>query len=563
MNADGTIILETRVDTKGVDEGLNEIEDIVDKENPGIDLKVNEQSKGLKAISRFAKSIASKFLGISRATISFLGSIAKIVAKLGIIGGLLGIIALAGLGIVSSFNKAIEKDKELETQLKYLKFVMQSAFDGIGEALVKVVKWIINVLFKTIVAIGGIIKAITGKNIFKKSGIKDFEKSMKSADKSAKSLQKTLAGWDEAEVLGGNGNLADGLLGDLSKLPKIADEVDKFSDKFKKWFTGGYDNFFVGLYEEAKLVPQRLIQILSPIYNLVLKPYIIDPFINSMKFMWDSIEPYVKPIWNRLKLEWGKIVAQFRPIWDSFINYLQPIKETIAEKLKPIKDAWNDVIENYMKPIWQNFYNSLPTPFKDALDKIWIKFKTWYNDIAFYLNNIGIKVGYITDTTETEAINAGKAVKKEVGEVSKGIDNISSKTINIKTNTSQVSKLKTTLDDIVANMIYLTGGTITTTWTTSPAKKKEAKGAIIYPKLAVGGIVNMPGRGIPYRGATIGERGAEGIIPLTDSQQMALLGEAIGKFVTINATIPVYAYNREVDRQIQKIKANENFASNK
>lgn len=93
-----------------------------------------------------------------------------------------------------------------------------------------------------------------------------------------------------------------------------------------------------------------------------------------------------------------------------------------------------------------------------------------------------------------------------------------------------------------------------------------AKGGIYYPnlpRLASGGIINQPGRGVPYHGATIGERGAEAVVPLTDSQQMALLGETIGKYVTINATIPVYAYNRVVDRKIERIRAEDNFATNR
>ena len=42
--------------------------------------------------------------------------------------------------------------------------------------------------------------------------------------------------------------------------------------------------------------------------------------------------------------------------------------------------------------------------------------------------------------------------------------------------------------------------------------------------------------------AIAGESGREGVIPLTDSQQMALLGEAIGKYININATIPVQTH---------------------
>lgn len=83
------------------------------------------------------------------------------------------------------------------------------------------------------------------------------------------------------------------------------------------------------------------------------------------------------------------------------------------------------------------------------------------------------------------------------------------------------------------------------------------------PKLAKGGIINMPGRGVPIGGAIAGESGREGVIPLTDSQQMALLGEAIGKYININATVPVYVGNRQIAREIKRINAESDFAYNR
>ena len=83
------------------------------------------------------------------------------------------------------------------------------------------------------------------------------------------------------------------------------------------------------------------------------------------------------------------------------------------------------------------------------------------------------------------------------------------------------------------------------------------------PRLAKGGIINMPGRGVPVGNAIGGEKAPEGVIPLTDSQQMALLGEAIGKYININATVPVYVGNRMVAREIKRINAEDNFAYNR
>lgn len=84
------------------------------------------------------------------------------------------------------------------------------------------------------------------------------------------------------------------------------------------------------------------------------------------------------------------------------------------------------------------------------------------------------------------------------------------------------------------------------------------------PKLAVGAIINNPGRGVPVGGgsAIAGEAGREGILPLTDSQAMETLGEAIGKYVTINANIVNSMNGRVISRQIQQIQNERSFAYN-
>ena len=82
-------------------------------------------------------------------------------------------------------------------------------------------------------------------------------------------------------------------------------------------------------------------------------------------------------------------------------------------------------------------------------------------------------------------------------------------------------------------------------------------------KLASGAVVNRPGYGIPIRrNVYAGEAGPEGVIPLTDSQRMELLGESIGRYVNINATVPVYVGNRQIAREIKKISAEDDFAYN-
>lgn len=82
------------------------------------------------------------------------------------------------------------------------------------------------------------------------------------------------------------------------------------------------------------------------------------------------------------------------------------------------------------------------------------------------------------------------------------------------------------------------------------------------PRLKVGGIVNMPNKGTLVGGAVTGESGREGVIPLTDSQAMETLGEAIGRYITINANITNTMNGRVISRQLQQIQAEQNFAYN-
>ena len=82
------------------------------------------------------------------------------------------------------------------------------------------------------------------------------------------------------------------------------------------------------------------------------------------------------------------------------------------------------------------------------------------------------------------------------------------------------------------------------------------------PKLASGAIVNLPGRGVYSNGTIRGEAGAEGVLPLTDSQTMERLGEAIGRYIKIDATIVNKMNGRTISRELQKIQANQDFAYN-
>lgn len=77
------------------------------------------------------------------------------------------------------------------------------------------------------------------------------------------------------------------------------------------------------------------------------------------------------------------------------------------------------------------------------------------------------------------------------------------------------------------------------------------------PKLALGGIVNRPGRGVP---AIVGEAGAEAVLPLENNTEwMDILADKIGGG---NITIPIYMDGKKMYTYIIDVAKRKAFAAN-
>jgi len=78
-----------------------------------------------------------------------------------------------------------------------------------------------------------------------------------------------------------------------------------------------------------------------------------------------------------------------------------------------------------------------------------------------------------------------------------------------------------------------------------------------------GAIINYPGKGVPV-GMNVrgGERGAEGILPLSDETAMERIGEKIGKHVKVNIDLTTELDGRILNRRLQQVNASNTFARN-
>lgn len=156
--------------------------------------------------------------------------------------------------------------------------------------------------------------------------------------------------------------------------------------------------------------------------------------------------------------------------------------------------------------------------------------------------------------------NISESIKKIPNKTTINID-----TTKVDTAKTQVDKLKNSLLEIVKKATKIDlginfGGTLG--GLQSGFEQLFKKFGIKTTKLAVGGIVNNPGRGVSLHDIRTGESGAEGILPLTDPNAMSELGYAIGKWITINLTNVTKLDNRTISKEQKKINNETSFATN-
>lgn len=174
------------------------------------------------------------------------------------------------------------------------------------------------------------------------------------------------------------------------------------------------------------------------------------------------------------------------------------------------------------------------------------------------------------DKGEISADEARMAIEKSMTEMSKaGQQTFMQDIPNAIKDGMEPSKYQTAGQKI-KNWFGGIGDSIKRIWNTlfndySDATPKMAVGGIVVskPKLASGGIINMPNKGVSLGGAIGGERGAEGVIPLTDSQAMETLGSAIGRYITLNAVIENKMDGKTINRALKQVNMNNDFVMNR
>lgn len=457
--------------------------------------------------------------------------------------------AVAVFGIRSAFmfvRRSIDMisqgDKQLSDDIEYMKIALAYTIEPIVRAIVNLAK---QLMFY----IAYIVKAWTGRNIFENAN-----KGLAAANKKAKELQKTTASFDEMNVLsdsssGSSGGIAPSF--DLS----APENID--APAWVKWIAENKDVVIAGLMGIAGalvaislganlimatgigLIVMGLVLLIKDIVDFIKDPS-WDKFANilrdialilagiSLTMIGIGITMgVINPVaWIML------IVAAIVLLVALIIKHWDKIKETLGKVGQWIYDHIIKPVADFFVGLW----NGIKKGAKDMLKSV----KEFILGIPGFVNEAINKIGkFLGDLGRTAGDIVGGAFKGVVNAILRTIENILNSPIRAING----------LIGVINKVPGINLGKLST---------------FKLPRLAKGGIINMPGRGVPVGGASAiaGERGQEGVLPLTDSQQMDLLGQAIARHMVINNFVDNYIDGRKLNRILQSSNDRTRFAMN-
>lgn len=520
--ADGWIIIGTRLETKGFEKQIQKLEDDLDTLEQEYEAlskakPYDRQKEDLMELSAKIEKTKNQIISLrkqqndvnTKGFREFSDSLGNAIKRI-------GKMAIAVFGIRTAFNavrNAIniisQNDEGLRADIDYIKGVLTYTLEPIVRRIVDLIK-------QMMIYIGYIIKQWTGKDIFG-----DASKKLKKANSSAQKLSKTLAGFDEMNVVGGGDSGASG----VSSSFDLAAPEDFDPPKWLVWIADNKEIILgaltgialallaiklaspVGWIELAIIAVATLVGVIIKYWDEIkaaLGPAAQWLWDNVLSPAWEFIKDIGETIWSFIKLQISVIQGIFTTLVNILISPFKILKETVTgvfNGIKTIVKGVFDVIKGLFTGDWKKVMEGFKSIFKGVFNTLWSIAKAPLNLII-------------------DGINA----------LIKGANKIQ-------------------FD--VPDWVPVIGG------------KKLGFNLKTIPRLAKGGIVNMPGRGINYAGANIAERAPEAVIPFTDEQVMDRLGQSIARHMTINATVVNSMNGRVLSREIQKIQNQGNFAMNR
>ena len=557
---DGYVVIGTNLDTKSFDAQINYIESQLQE----IEHKLKQADMGFEVgdtvkleaqyekLSQKLSTLKQKKEDLNKTDLS---NVQKSIDNIGkstsntikhVARWSLGIFAIeSAYGFVRQAMSSVSQyNEQIATDVEYIRYALGSMLQPIIEGLIQLV-------FRLLTYINYIAQAWFGVNLFANASTKSFEKNNKALGnsvKSAKELNKQIAGFDEMNVLNDTSSNSGGGAGaGAISLPSM--DLSQWQGEvpeWVKWIAENKDIVIAGLLGIAGgLVAINLgLTAIQGIGVGIALAGIIIAIQSLIKFLQDpTFENFTNIIIGIgiAIIGVGIIISKF-PLIVAGVIVL--IVATIVKNYDYIMGLFNKLINWFetdfigaLRYLFGPIGDIIAAPFIFAVNVMKGSFEGLFGGIKKIVTGI---------------------IQIFKGDFKNGIKNVFGglKDILLAPFNALISGINSLIRGVnkisfdVPDWVPLLGG------------KKWGFNIPQIPKLAVGGIVNMPSRGVPIGGAIAGEAGAEGVIPLTDSQAMETLGQAIGKYINISATVPVYVGNRQIAREIKKINAENDFATN-
>lgn len=246
---------------------------------------------------------------------------------------------------------------------------------------------------------------------------------------------------------------------------------------------------------------------------------IIDGLKNGITGGITKVKSSCKEIWAAVKAVFSSVGTWFN---EKFKNAGNNIASAFTSSLSKIKSACSKIWSG-IKEVFQN----VTSWFKEKFTSAWTAVK-----------NVFSKGGKIFDGIKDGIASTFKTIVNGLIDGINRVIRVPFNAINSMLNTIRSQKILG-----VQPFINL--------WSYNPLSIPQ------IPKLALGGIVNRPGRGVP---AIIGEAGAEAVLPLENNTEwMDILADKIGGGTI---TIPITLDGKRIATYIVDIQKKKAFATN-
>ena len=439
----------------------------------------------------------------------------------------------AYMAVRSAMSTLSQTNDELANKLEMIRLVFASALEP-------VVMRLVDLVYKLLSYVNYIAKAWFNVDLFASASAK----AMKSGASSTEKMRKSMAGFDEMNVITDTSSSSAGATSGFTAPENVPvpEWIQWIADN-KDLILGALLGIGIALasWKIAELVAQFGLfdSVIRPIFEFIgANATTIGGLIaifGGLALVVDGVIKYFKdPTWeNFIEILGGIAIAStgVALIFGGIPAVITAIIGVIGALGLAIYKNWDDIVK-----FTKNLTDKIKSAFSTAIN--WIKDK--FNSMVTFFNNLVSKIVGVFKTIGTKVGDVvGSAFKTVVNGVLKAIEKILNTPINAING----------LIDVINKVPGINLGTLPT---------------FNLPRLAKGTIVSNPGRGVltPSGNALYGEAGREAYLPLSDTQLLEELGSTIGRHITITANITNTMNGRVISRELKIINANNDFAGN-